>query len=159
MRICRPLRGLCLFFAALCLRGFAKWNSSFAVQKQLGPYFIRQKEGMVVSSSAGDFDSVVQGNGTLGRHIPTGKEKELASLLKHAGNSKKGPKEWRKLYANYSGHSPLVLTAAMHAALKQRDYQEGYQVYKRVRHMTLPTYSVSIQLLGKLGQQDELKRL
>ena len=113
---------------------------------------------MVVYSSAGDFDSVIQANGTL-VHIPTAEEKKLASLLKHAGNSKKGPQEWQKLYAKYTGNCPVVLNAAMHAALKQRDYHEGYQVYKRVRDKTLATYSVSIQLLGKLGQQDEVQRL
>lgn len=46
---------------------------------------------------------------------PTEEEKWLASQLKVAGNKKNG--QWQKVVATYSGFSPLVLTAAMQAAL------------------------------------------
>ena len=77
-------------------------------------------------------------------------------MLKVAGDSKEG--HWQKLFDEYSGSSPIVLNAAMHAALKKRDYEEGLKIYKRVRHMTLPTYTISMKLLGKLGQHDEVER-
>ena len=112
----------CAFFAVVCFRGLIGQSSSFAVPKQMGSYFMRQKEGLGAYTTAGEeFNSIVNASGLVLE--PTKQEKKLASFLKHAGNSKKGPQEWRKLYAKYAGNSPLVLTAAMQAALKQRDYQ------------------------------------
>ena len=157
MQMRRPLLGFCLLLA-VCLHGLIGQSSGFSVPQQTGSYFMRQKGGLEVSQSAGKkLASLVNTSGLVLE--PTQEEKTLASLLKSAGQSKKDPQEWKKLYASYSGNSPLVLTAAMQAALKQGDCQEGYQVYKKLQYMTLPTYTISMKLLGKLGQQDEVDRL
>ena len=132
-------------------------NVNFAQAKQVPSHVLRQQEGLGVYTRAGKKFHVVNRTGFVLE--PTKEEKNLTSQLKRAGESKRGPREWQKLYARYSGCSPMVLTAAMQAALKQRDYKEGYKVYKRIQYMTLPTYSVSMKLLGKLAEYDEVERL
>ena len=155
------LIGICLLLALIL--GDIKCGLPLAVPRQLPLHVIRQKKGLVVHSPSGrELDSLVNLNATGLTYETTKAEKKLASQLEQARNrkGKPNPQEWRKLYAKYAGYCPQVLTAAMQAALRHRDYEEGYdKVYKRVRYMTLPTYSVAIQLLGKLGKQDEVERL
>ncbi|CAK9045279.1 unnamed protein product [Durusdinium trenchii] len=133
-------------------------HQTFALPKQPSSYFVRQRQGFGVHAPAGERLGMVVNTNTTGLILePSQEEKTLASQLKAAGNQKNG--RWQQVYAKYSGFSPLVLTAAMQAALKQGDYEEGYKIYKRVIHMTLPTYTIAMKLLGKLGRQDEVERL
>ncbi|CAK9062209.1 Pentatricopeptide repeat-containing protein At1g51965 [Durusdinium trenchii] len=127
--------------------------------KQGSCYFWRQREGLSAHAPAGEQLGAVVNTGESLVIEPTEEEKWLASQLKKVGNRKNGHGQWQKVYAEYSGLNPLVLTAAMQAALKQGNYEEGYEIYRRIRHMTLPTYTISMKLLGKLGQHDEIERL
>ncbi|CAK9044768.1 unnamed protein product [Durusdinium trenchii] len=127
--------------------------------KQGSCYFWRQREGLSAHAPAGEQLGAVVNTGESLVIEPTEEEKWLASQLKKVGNRKNGHGQWQKVYAEYSGLNPLVLTAAMQAALRQGDYEEGFHIYQKVRHMTLPTYAVSIKLLGKLGKLDEVERL
>ena len=132
-------------------------HDDFAQPKQIPTHVLRRTEGWGAHSRAGEkFNMIVNTTEHLVLE-PTEEEKWLASQLKVAGNKKNG--QWQKVVATYSGFSPLVLTAAMQAALKQGNYEEGYEIYRRIRHMTLPTYTISMKLLGKLGQHDEIERL
>ena len=158
----RSLLGFCLLVAAVSLRGLTGQSSSFAVPKQPGSYFMRQKEGLSVSRSVGeDLRSPVNRTGVV--FELTAREKKLISLLKAARKSKGD--EWKKIWqtANYAGFNPVVLNAAMHTALIFKDYQEGAAIYQRLSNakvpMTLPTYTTAIKLCGKLAQLDEVERL
>ncbi|CAK9045277.1 unnamed protein product [Durusdinium trenchii] len=88
-------------------------HDAFVQPKQVPTHVLRRREGWGVHSPAGArFGRVVN---TTERLIlePTEEERKLASQLKAVGNQKSGHRQWHNLYAEYSGSSPLVLTAAM----------------------------------------------
>ena len=159
MRIRRTLPGFCLLLACVS-RGFADWRPSFAVNGQIPSHFVRQKEGMVVSTSLGEEQkSPVNRSGVVFELAP--QEKKLISLLTAARKRKSN--QWKRIYANYTGCHPVVLSAAMHTALIFKDYQEGAVIYQRFRNaqlaMNLPAYTITMKLCAKLGQFDEVQRL
>ncbi|CAK9087416.1 unnamed protein product [Durusdinium trenchii] len=162
-RTCHTLVFSLLLLVHLC----RECHKTFALIKQVGSYFLRQQSGLNIHSPAfeqRDRDVVFSKKElkTEGLGLdPTQEEKTLASLLKAAGDEKRGKNgKWQDMFAKYSGSNPIVVNAAMQAALKQRDYDEGLNIYyNRVRYMTLPTFSIAMKLLGKCGHLDEVERL
>ena len=166
MQTRRPNFAHCVFIAVL-LYGLAPSNSAFAVQGQPASSFMRQKEGLTISTSARQLgpecDSPLNTTGVA--FELSQEEKKLVSLLHAMPRQNRGCEKWKKLWqtSKYTGGSPVVLTAAMNAALKCKDYQDGAEIYQRLRKlkipMPLPTYSVAIKLLGKLKQVEEIEYL
>lgn len=142
----------------------SQYDSGFAVPKQAGSHVARQRAGLDIhTSAAGSVDVIVARKGgdwvhTPGQVLePTQEEWKLAALLKDRGEQRNG--QWQKLLANYTGSNPVVLGAAMHAAIKQREYEEGLKIYRRLRCMTVAEFSIAMKLLGKLGRFDEVEQL
>lgn len=156
-----PLCCVAVLLSVLCFDVVRKGCDTFALSKQVGSHVLREREGLGIHDKAGrQFDWLVNETDLVVKLTP--EEKNLAALLKDEGNKKNG--NWQKLLAksNYTGDNPVVLTAAMQAALNQRepdDYDQGFKIYKRLRYMTLPTYTLAMKLLGKLGEVDEVERL
>ena len=141
-----------------------KAHDAFPLPRQAGSYFQRVEAGLRVHRPARKDrnDMVMNPTGPNETSLvikPTEEEKGLASQLKAAGNDKNG--QWQEEFAKYSGRSVVVLTAAMQAALKHRDYEEGLKAYQKLEmsKMDLPAFTNSMKLLGKLGKLDEVERL
>ena len=69
----------------------------------------------------------------------------------------------KQILSEYSGYSPLVLNAAMQAALNSRMYPEGVRFFERLRRsnapITLPVYPTALKLYGKLQDEGEVRKL
>ncbi|CAK9062211.1 Pentatricopeptide repeat-containing protein At5g46100 [Durusdinium trenchii] len=137
-------------------------QDAFALPKQAPTHVLRRREGLEMYTHAGkNWGIVTNAKGEVEptdlEVVPTLEERELVSKLRGEANKENG--QWQHVLSSYSGSNPVVLTAAMHAALKKRHYEEGFQIYKKLTHMTLPSYTIAMKLLGKLGKVDEVERL
>ena len=86
---------------------------------------------------------------------PNSKPVEMESLVSGAKCSRSFP--------STLGYSPLVLNAAMQAALNGRKYLEGARFFERLRRsnapITLPVYPTALKLYGKLHDEGEVRKL
>ena len=89
-------------------------------------------------------------------------EKRLLSKISTAGERR----QWRAVrsaFASYTGDAVPIYTAALHAAVRCREYREGAEIFEqgqqRCKFMNAPLYTQALKIFGKLkdfAKVDEL---
>ncbi len=133
-------------FALLAVISINFLGCSFAQSRQQSTRSVRERSGQAFFSSA-----TGMGNFTL-----TDEEKRLVVLISNAG--KEG--DWiaaKSALKKYTGDSPAVYTAALHAAFRCRQYREGSVLYEqcrqRCKQIHEPVYTQALRIFGKLGEK------
>ena len=125
---------------------------NFAKTKQEPLDVVRERSGNALRRSA---------KGT-GDYVLTRHEKNLLRKIAVASENR----EWAAVSSHigtYKGNSPPLFAAAMHAALRCRQYEEGIQIYDKCRTSSQvlhePAYVAAIKLFGKLGAPSRVREV
>ena len=139
--VLRPVLSL-LLLLSLLLRPF-QYGHGFAKLKQESPAAIRERSGNALRKRAGNL-----GNIKLDRE-----ERSLLGRISNAGERR----EWgaaRSAFASYTGDAAPIYSAALHAAVRCRRYQEGAKIFelcqKRCKNTHAPVYTQALRIFGKL---------
>lgn len=89
-------------------------------------------------------------------------EKKILSKISTAGERR----QWsavRSAFASYTGNAVPIYTAALHAAVRCREYRQGAKMFEqgqqRCKFMNAPMYTQALKIFGKLkdfAKVDEL---
>ena len=125
---------------------------NFAKTKQEPLDVVRERSGNALRRSA---------KGT-GDYVLTRHEKNLLRKIAVASENR----EWAAVSSHigtYAGNSPPLFTAAMHGALRCRQYEEGIQIYDKCRTsssiLPAPAYVAAIKLFGKIGAPSRVREV
>ena len=143
------LRLLLLLGVTLCI---CHHGQSFAKLRQESLVSLRERSGLGLRHKyESSFDSKLNQD-----------EKRLLSKISTAGERR----QWsvvRSALASYTGDAVPIYTAALHAAVRCREYREGAEIFERGQQrcefMDAPMYTQALKIFGKLkdfAKVDEL---
>ena len=98
------------------------------------------------------------------RHGPAlnKEEKKLVSNIAFASEKR----DWsaaQSYFATYSGDATQIYGAAIHAAFRCGQYQEGAQIYEQCRSnckvVGIPVFTIALRIFGKLKDNDRVQQI
>lgn len=89
-------------------------------------------------------------------------EKELLAKVSSAGK-KRNWQAVKNQFSSYRGDGVPLYNAAMHAAIRCQEYQEGALIYQRCRKRCTvyqePTFAAALKIYGKLGDSQKVRQV
>ena len=134
-----------LLQTSLC--GFAKTR-----QEPLSE--VRERNGLALRRSARGVDSL---SSPL---VP--EERKRLSNIAIAGEKRDWPSA-KLIFGTYSGNATQIYAAAMHAALRCREYTEGAKIYEKCRanceYVGQPAFAAALRIFAQLGERSIVEQI
>ena len=150
MPLQRCVRASCLLWLVVIL--FRTSPSGFGRGKQPLSSELRERNGIAIRRSA-------EG---LGGPDLSKEEKKLVTLISIAKEQRDWPTA-RSLFATYGGDATQVYSAAIHAALRCGEYQQGAKIYEACRRnceiVNQPVFVGALRIFGKLKEASRVQQV